>query len=216
MTLAICCLLLVGSLTGLQAQGERQFLILSGVVVAGEESDPLPRVNVYIPKAGRGTSTNYDGFFVMPVMPGDSIIMSYVGYKKQYYIVPLDKRESYSVVFELREDVTNLPVIEILPYPTEELFKEAFLALELPDEEQVRQVRENLNRQLLTYWAYTMPMDGRLNYRYYTQMQVQQLEQRNSLQGISLMNPFAWAEFFKSVKRGELKKERFQQYNKAK
>jgi hypothetical protein len=188
------------------AQGERQVLVLSGIVVDGKNSDPLPGVHMYIPKAGRGSTTNVEGFFAMSVMAGDSIVISSIGYKKRYFFVPKDKVESYSVVIEMTEDITNLPIIEVFPYPTEELFKEAFLALDLPDEEKMEALRENLNQQIMTRLALTAPMDAKMNYRNQMMNDVYRMENRNFMPNIQFLNPFAWARFFKSVKRGDFKK----------
>jgi hypothetical protein len=147
-------------------QGAREAVLFSGFVVDEKSSTPVPGVHLYIPKAGRGVATNPDGYFMLPTLPGDSIIVSSIGYKNHYYIIPKDKLSSYSVVIELVEDITNLAIIEVFPYPTEELFKEAFLALELPDEELRRNLEENLNQRIMARLAMDMPMDARMNYRH--------------------------------------------------
>ncbi len=191
------------------AQGEYQFIVLSGVIIDGVEADPVPGVNVYVPKAGKGTSTNYDGFFAMQVLPGDSIIISAVGYKKQYYIMPYRESSGYSVVIELKQDTTLLPIVEVFPYPTEELFKEAFIAMELPDEERMQRMRENLNKGMMTSASYNLAMDGAMNYRYFMMQDAARIGNRNTYPSFSFLNPFAWAEFFKSVKRGDFKKDKW-------
>ena len=103
-------------------QKERRVIQLSGVVLSADSTqEMLPGVNIYVPKAGRGTNTNGLGFFSMPVLVGDSIIVSYVGYERQYYIVPDHKSEYLTVVVQMIPDVTYLKEIEILPFPTEEV-----------------------------------------------------------------------------------------------
>lgn len=190
----------------LLAQGEKEPIYISGVVVDSQNSDPLPGVHIYIPKAGRGTTSGSEGFFAIPTLPGDSLIVSFVGYKRHFYKVPQDKSESFSVVIELLEDTTSLPVIEVFPYPTEELFKEAVLALELPDEELIQNMKGNLNPQTMTIMAMSMPMDANMNYRNSMMQNVYRLETRTSIPTLQLLNPFAWANFIKSIKRGDFKK----------
>ena len=57
-----------------QAQNYKRHVIqLSGVVLGEDSVSGLPGVHVYVPKAGRGTSTLITGFFSMPVLPGDKI-----------------------------------------------------------------------------------------------------------------------------------------------
>lgn len=200
--------LILSSLNTTLAQGQLEPIFVSGVIVDGKTSDPLPGVHLYIPKAGRGTATNLEGFFVLPTLPGDSIIISSVGYKKQYYKIPEDKSESFSVVIELLEDTTSLPIIEVFPYPTEELFKEAFLALELPEEEKIENLRRNLDQQIMTRMAINMPMDGKMNYRYQMNRDANILHNQTTIPTLQLLNPFAWARFIQSVKRGDFKRKR--------
>jgi len=128
--------LLIAFYSSSVAQVSRQVIQFSGFII-GEDENPLIGVHVYIPKAGRGTATNNVGFFSVPTVTGDSVVISAVGYKKRYIRIPNNLTESaYSVVIELKEDFAQLPMVEVYPYPTEELFKQAFLALELPDEKE--------------------------------------------------------------------------------
>lgn len=188
------------------AQGENRVILFSGFVVSGESSDPIPGVHLYVPKAGRGTSTSSEGFFALAVLPGDSLIVSSIGFKKRYYRVPLDKSDNFSVVIELNEDITTLPIIEVFPYPTEELFKEAVLATTLPDEEKMEALRNNLNQEMITRLALTMSMDASMNYRYSATQDAIRLGNRTSIPTLQLLNPFAWAKFIQSIKRGDFKK----------
>ncbi|MDX2302367.1 MAG: carboxypeptidase-like regulatory domain-containing protein [Microscillaceae bacterium] len=189
-----------------QAQGSKDPVFVSGFVVDAKTTDFVPGVHLYIPKAGRGTSTSSEGFFALPTIPGDSVIVSCIGYKTYFYRVPKEKTESYSVVIELIEDTTSLAVIEVFPYPTEELFKEAFLALELPDEEKIEALRQHLDQQAMTRLSFQLPMDGTLNYRYQMYRDVYALENSTSIPTLQLLNPFAWARLFQSIKRGDFKK----------
>ena len=58
------------------------------------------------------------------------VVISAVGYEKQHFIIPGNQGDSYAVLVEMVVDTTVLSTVEIFPYPTEELFKEAILALE--------------------------------------------------------------------------------------
>ena len=60
----------------------------------------------------------------MPVLVGDSIVISSVGYQRQHYIVPDHSSEYLTIVIEMVQDVTFLREIEITPFPTEEVFKD--------------------------------------------------------------------------------------------
>lgn len=194
--------------TVILAQGENQFIILSGVVLDGQTSEPVPGVHVYIPSAGRGEATDYSGYFHLPTLPGDSIVVSAIGYTKQHFIVPERAPGVFSVVVELKEDVTQLPIVEVFPYPTEELFKEAVLAVRLQDDAMMQALRDNYNSKLIWSAASKIPMDGSMNHLYYTRQQFHNISTQNMppLGMLSLLNPFAWANFFKSIKDGDLKR----------
>jgi len=191
----------------LYAQGKKEFIMLSGVIVDGKDAEAVPAVHLYIPDAGRGTISNLSGYFALPTMAGDSLVISSVGYKKQYVIIPERPSGTFSVVIELKEDTTLLPIVEVFPFPTEELFKEAFLTLELPYGQRTDLLRQDLNSDFMRRNAFTAPMDAKMNYRYtIQQQQYYQGANRYAPPPITLLNPFAWAELFRSVKRGDFKR----------
>ncbi|MEM9674365.1 MAG: carboxypeptidase-like regulatory domain-containing protein [Bacteroidota bacterium] len=191
-----------------QAQGRSQVIQLSGLVLGEDSTYALPGVNVYVPAAGRGTSTNRYGYFSMPVLPGDSVVFSTVGFKRQYYLVPENRVQSLTIIVELLTDTTYLPAITVFPYPSEEVFKEALLALNLPDEDQYAYMRNNLADDVLARMFQAMPMDGSMNHRYFMDQQFNYIQNRAGPRPNPLLNPFAWGEFLKSVKRGDFKKKK--------
>ncbi len=189
-----------------QAQGKEPIIQFNGIIIGGEDSEPVPGAHIYVPKAGRGTTTNPYGFFSMPVMVGDSLIISAIGYKRQYYRIPPKNDKGYSVIIELLSDTTTLPVVEVYPYPTEELFKEAFLALEMPDEKAQQAMRKNLDQQLLYQMSIAAGPGANESFRNYTNSQTYYNSNRNFAPTLQLLNPFAWAQFIKQVKRDKANK----------
>ena len=55
------------------SQGQKKIIQLSGVVVGQDSISGVGGVHVYVPKAGRGTTSNPYGYFAMPVLAEDSI-----------------------------------------------------------------------------------------------------------------------------------------------
>lgn len=186
-------------------QGARRHLIqLSGIVLGEDSTMGLPGVHVYVPKAGRGTSTNPTGFFSTPVLAGDSIVISSVGYIRQSYIVPENTNEDFlTIVVEMTADNTLLREVTILPFPTEEVFKQAVLALNVPMDNGID--RRNLNAELMALMMRTTPMDGNLNYRYY--MEQYNRDIYNKQMGVTnpFLNPFNWVRFFRDLKGNKKK-----------
>lgn len=183
------------------AQQPRRLIQLSGVTM-DTVSGPVPFVNIYVPTAGRGVRTNEVGFFSLPVLAGDSIVISAVGYQRQYLVVPHDAEEYLTIFVSMVEDVTYLREVEILSYPTEEVFKEAVLALNLPAE----QIDEkNLNAELLALMLKTTPMDGPLNQRYSLNQWAASQNDRFMPVTNPFLNPFNWAKFFGGLKKNKKK-----------
>ena len=195
--LSALLLIIIFSSTESVAQQKKRIIQLSGVVIDTVEG-PLPGVHVYVPKAGRGITTNNVGFFSLPVLPGDSIVVSSVGYQRRHYIVPEDAPEYQTIVVRMVQDVTYLDEVEILPYPTEEVFKEAILALNLP--EQPIDER-NLNAELLALMLKTTPMNGPQNQKYYLYQWA--ASQNDKYQPVTnpFLNPFNWVKFFNGLKK---------------
>ena len=180
-------------------QSQRRIIQLSGIILSEDSVSGLPGAHIYVPKAGRGTTSNSVGFFTMPVLVGDSVVITSVGYERRHYIVPNSASEYLTIIVEMVQDVTYLKEVEILPFPTEEVFKQAVLALNIPlNENGVDQ--KNLNAQLLALMLQSTPMDGAANYRYYMDQYPSSIN--NKFQPIT--NPFLnvvnWAKFFKSLK----------------
>ena len=200
----LCIILLMAGLAGSfdsAGQTQKRIIQLSGIVM---DSVGLPGVHVYVPKAGRGTTTNGVGFFSMPVLAGDSIVISSVGYKRQHYIVPQHTNEYLTIVVTMVEDATYLSDVIITEFPTEEVFKEAILALNIPTHDQSID-QKNLNQELLALILKTTPMDGYQNQRYY--MNQWASSQSDKFQPVTnpFLNPFNWAKFFNSLKKDKKK-----------
>lgn len=203
---ALSLLLGLFASSGLQAQGKAPIVQFSGIILTAEDSsNVVPGAHIYVPKAGRGTSTNVLGYFSLPVLVGDSVVISAVGYEKQHFIIPNDKGDQLTVIIELSQDTTFLPEIAIFPYPTEEMFKEAILALEFPDQENRDFMKKNLSPDVMAYLMEITPMDGSENYKMYMQQQFMQQHSRYGVRPNPFFNPLNWAQFIQSIRRGDLK-----------
>ena len=177
---------------------EKKVLQLSGIILGTDSTSGLPGVHVYVPIRQDGTTSNYLGFFSLPVLVGDSVVFSAVGYKKHHYIVP-DFDHQVTVVVELVTDTTYLKNVIIMPFPTEEIFKEAILALNLPPEETIDD--KYLNEELLALMMRSTPIDAATNYKYYMDEVIYQQQYRYGPRPNPFLNPFNWAKFIKSLKK---------------
>ncbi|MDX5422475.1 MAG: carboxypeptidase-like regulatory domain-containing protein [Hymenobacteraceae bacterium] len=183
-----------------RAQGQNRVVQLSGFVATGDSLYGVAGVSVYVPGTSRGTQTNEFGFFSVPVLAGDSVLFSALGYKKQYLIIPKGySSQSYSIIMQLQEDPTELPMVDVFPWPTERDFKEAVLSVKLPDEGRAIATR-NLDPERLEELFKTTPMDGDANFRFWNQQQLQQQQNRYMYPTIS---PFAIPALINSIFKGD-------------
>jgi hypothetical protein len=176
----------------------RRVIQLSGIVTDTTGSF-VPGVNVYVPKAGRGTTSLNNGFFSMPLLVGDSVVISCVGYQPQHFIVPSDAKEFTTIIIELREDYTLLPTL-VVTMPTEDLFKDAVLALNVPLDNTGIDPK-NMNSELLALMVRTTPMDGNANYRYYIEQFSTSAENKFHPIYNPFLNPLNWVKFIKDIKK---------------
>lgn len=204
----VASLLVLLGFSSAHGQGARKVIQLTGVVTAGDSLLGLAGASVYIPKAGRGTSTNEYGFFSLPVLAGDSVVFSSIGFSKQSLIIPQNfERDSYSVIIEMLEDPNVLPEIRVFPYATFRDFTQAVLAMKLPDDGIDRQTA--MSEQIVRQMFENTPMDANANHRQYMNLQNNQMMRRggyNPQANNPLLNPFAWYQVIQSIKRGDLKK----------
>ena len=89
---------------------------IKGTVIDGETNDPLPGANVLIEGTDIGTSTDFDGNFVLEVEPGSyNLIVSYMGYEKFSRKVSVTAGQTYNMgKIELKPSAESLSAITIV------------------------------------------------------------------------------------------------------
>lgn len=178
----------------------------SGAVVTGDSLRPVAFTHIIDRKTGFGTISDYYGYFSFVARKGDSISFSAVGFKKGHFVIPDTIHNNRYTMFQvMTSDTIYLSETVIYPWPTREQFKEAFLKLDIPDDD-LEIARKNLERYELYVRSQAMPMDGSMNYRNYIDQTVSKLYYAGQTQPISLLNPFAWAQFFKAWQDGKFKR----------
>ncbi|WP_375579211.1 carboxypeptidase-like regulatory domain-containing protein [Marivirga tractuosa] len=201
-TILLSFLLIIPFLGFSQEDAEEDKVIQFTGVILDEDSVSVPGVHIYTPIYGRGTSTNQYGFFSMPALEGDSLVISAVGFKKATYIVPKIKSSTLKVIFKLEPDKEMLNEVQVYNMPpTAEAFKKAVLAVRLPDE--YDNINRNLDPATLQEMYRTLPADGSMNHRWFVQQQAFYDQTKNSVRINPLLNPMSWVEIFRAIKRGD-------------
>lgn len=196
-------------LTGLSAFAQKQIVQFSGYVKDVESGSIVPYAAVYIQNKNQGTITGPDGFFTFAAAKGDTILIKSLGYKPFKVVIPEDlESTSFSKEVLLERDIIELQGVTIRPLPEPNQLRQAMINLDIPDNmaELAQQTIANsiIDDEIERNTRY----DGAENYNQYVKQQTEYYYSRfgNQRPGISLTNPFAWAEFIKAVKNGEFKK----------
>jgi len=171
----------------------------TGIIVSDDGISEVPGVHIYVPKSGRGTTTNMYGYFSMPALVGDEVIISAIGFLKQNYVVPEGENGRVNVLFKLEEDTVYLQNVDISPYISERQFKEAILALNLPNNDKIYENR--LDGAALATMVRNTPYDAGLNARYYFDQQFYHLQDNYGPRSNPFLNPFNWSRFIQSLKK---------------
>lgn len=179
---------------------------ISGMVVTGDSLAPLAFATVFRQRDLRGTMTDANGFFSIPALEKDTLVVSSVGYLTQQFTVPDDlELPRLNVVQPLGRDTVALDEAFIYPWPTKERFREEFLELQLsPDAYSIGQ--ERLDAAALYDRLMEVGRDGGEVYSYTLQQQAQQNYYTGQLPPINVFNPVAWAKFIEAVRNGSLKR----------
>ena len=183
------------------AQESISVIQFTGAVMQKDSTKVIPGVHIYAPKSGRGTTSNPYGFFSMPVIEGDSVIFSAVGFKRTHFIIPKhNPATSLKVLVTMIEDITFLDDVEVFPFPTEEMFKHAVVTMQLPYNRETANLQAWLNATYMKEGYDYYPASPADNQRYQSDRQILEFQNKFTPQQNNLLNPWAWASFIKSLK----------------
>jgi hypothetical protein len=208
--ISVILMLLVTSAAHSQ-QADDGFLVqFSGVTITADSLNPVPYAHIVVKNSPRGTVSDSYGYFSFVAHIGDTVLFDALGYKPATFIIPdTITKQRYSLIQLMTSDTLTLPAAFIFPWPTYEEFKQAFINLNIPDDD-LEIARKNLSGEKISMYAAQMPMDGTMNYNNYIQNQTSKLYYFGQQQPFSIFNPFAWAQFIKAWKEGKFKPKDYQ------
>jgi hypothetical protein len=177
---------------------------LSGVIVSSDSLTQLPFATVFNRQSRRGTIADYYGFFSLVVLPGDTLMFSYYGYKTSSFIVPDTLKENrYSMIHMMYENAEELPEYTVYPWPSREDFARAFLEMK-PYDDALRRAQKQLSGESLALAAGRLSTDGSLTYSWQVNQQNTKLYTMGQSPVNNLFNPYSWASFMQAWKTGKL------------
>ena len=79
-------------------------VVVRGMVIGGDDKEPLIGASVVIDGTNKGVATNVDGQFALKLPPDTSLVISYIGYKKQkVHVSSLLHSDNNVIVLEVSE-----------------------------------------------------------------------------------------------------------------
>jgi len=210
--------LLILTAFSLQAEAQRkrdqekkldENLVQFSGIVRDLQHRALPHVNIIILSEKRGTTSDKRGMFSFVVRPSDTILFSHMGHKGTMHVIPDSLGgQQYPADIFMVSDTFQLAEVRIYPWKTYQEFKEAFLALDLPDDDEQR-AYHNI---ALIKTQIKMNRDGatpnsNIAFREVMKQQYNQLYTAGQTPYYTIFDPMRWAKFFKALKEGDFEQE---------
>ena len=191
--------------TALVCCQDKKLVQLTGRIT-NEILEPLPYAHILIMNNLRGTITDNDGKFSIVTEVNDTILFSTVGYKRKFLVIPDTLPKPFLTVdLVLQEDTILIDAVEIYPWKSYEEFKQAFLNLRLPEDDNER-ARRNIAIIKAQIILDNSP-NAKENFNHVMEQQYRQTFNKWMNPTYQIFNPFAWAKFFEALKRGDFKRD---------
>ena len=193
--------------TALAAQNVVQ---VSGVILTQDSTlQTVPNARLWVARRGTPTTSGDDGFFSITAAPGDTIKFRRFGFEDEQLWIPDSLHgKSYLATVFLRWNRIELDEVVLYPWPRPEDLNRELLSMKIETTQRDVALR-NLAIQALKEKAAAMGMSSNEMQRYIIQAQEQQLYNSGRYYGSNgatailgrLSDPFAWAQFFESLKK---------------
>ncbi|MBN2486856.1 MAG: hypothetical protein JXB34_12850 [Bacteroidales bacterium] len=165
---------------------------------------PLPYTHIVDLTGGRGTISDREGKFSFVARANDTIIFSAMGYKRSMVVIPDNLPEPfYTRDVLMQGDTFMIAEVEVYPWRDYEEFKEAFLNLELPDDD-LERARKNIALIKTQIMMDNTPLPSE-NFNYIMQKNYNESFTRGTYPTYQIFNVFAWQKFFQALKNGDFK-----------
>jgi hypothetical protein len=185
------------------AQEDDELIQITGRVF-DEFLRPLSYAHILILNSDRGTIADREGKFSFVVVEKDTLMFSTLGFKKSIVIVPDDlETPFYTRDVLLKRDTFMIAEVEVYPWKDYEEFKEAFVNLELPDDD-LERARKNI-ALIKTQIILDESPSSSENFNYVMQQQYNETFNSGTYPTYQIFNVFAWSKFIKALKNGDFK-----------
>ncbi|WP_118193859.1 peptidase associated/transthyretin-like domain-containing protein [Albibacterium indicum] len=202
-------LIIVAFSLGAHAQEEptKKLVQFTGIIQNVDSNVVVPYVTIRnISYRDQFFASNHQGYFSFVAHEKDTIEFTAIGYKTTQVVIPESENNRHSGIVKMEASVTALPVVVVLPWASVEEFNQAFLALDVADDDYLL-AKRNLSRESLVAMAREAPLSANELQNYQAISSHQNMTNRNINQRYAnpLLNPFAWAKFIDQISKGSKK-----------
>lgn len=203
----VVLMVLIIDVEGQRKKDKEDELVQFSGMVRDLRHTPLPNVNIIILSDRRGTTSDRRGMFSFVVRSNDTVLFSHMGHKGTIHIIPDSLGgQQYPADIFMVSDTFHLAEVRIYPWKTYHEFKEAFLALELPDDDQKR-AYHNIALIKTQIRVNDFGASPNINFREVMKQQYNQLYTAGQYPYYTIFDPMRWAKFFESLKKGDFKQD---------
>lgn len=190
-------------LSNVHAQRDDELVQVTGRVF-DDYLRPLPYATIFVLNSNRGAITDKEGKYSFVTVKHDTLMFSSLGFKKSIVIVPDNlEKPFFTRDVLMQRDTFMIAEVEVYPWKDYEEFKEAFLNLELPEDD-LERARKNI-ALIKTQIILDNSPSASENFDYVMQKQYNETFNRGTYPTYQLFNVFAWSKFFKALKNGDFK-----------
>jgi len=174
---------------------------LTGIVLEADSLTAAPYTAIIIRGKVGGTVSDNSGYFSIIVDRFDTLEFSSLGYKTSVFVVPDLIELDYSLIQLISKETIVLEEVEIIAWPDEKSFVEAFQNYQLPYDEQdkIFEAKSALSDILKRQYENDK--------FYYEQMHYSKLYNTTGfVPPNNFLNPLRWSNFIRDWRSGAFKK----------
>lgn len=178
----------------------------SGVVVSSDSLQPVAFASIFDKSTRRGTVSDYYGYFSFVAGLGDTIVFSFVGYKRSTFVIPDSLADGqYSIIHMMDKDTIFLKETKVYPWPSKEEFADAFLNMDTQMDD-LAKARQNLSGENMAFAAARLPTEGSMTYKWEQQQYQTRIYYNGQAPPMNILNPIAWGQFIDYWRKGKFSK----------
>ncbi len=191
---------------------DRKLVQFSGVIHNADTNTVVPYVTVKNNSYHNQTFTaNHQGYFSFVAHEGDTISFTSVGYLPIRVIIPTVPEDKYTAMVRMTAQIKELPMVTPYPWASIDEFNEAFMALEIADDDIVV-AQKNLSPESLAALSRITPRSAEEIQSFSAMQNHIELSNQavNQRMANPLLSPFAWGNFIRQITEGNKSRNRLQ------